>query len=106
MGINDKLPGINWRVPANTTNLEFQADVVEEEILEGRRLMFAGDLSIASPGIVTATDPTSLDGTDTTEPLMVAINPENTAQVIVYPGTAVVPRSHQTMSLELPPVWV
>ena len=54
MSINDKLPGLNWRVPANTDNLEFREGVVDTEILESRRMAIAADLSIASPGIISA----------------------------------------------------
>ena len=95
MAIDDQLPGLNWRVPANTDNLEFRHNILDSEILEGRRLAMSAGTSMSSEGIVSAIDPSSLDGTDTTQPLMVQINPDNVAQVLIFPGTAVTSSGHR-----------
>ena len=87
--IDDKIPGANWKVPLNSDNLKFAADQAEKAVYDTRKLMAGSFTSLASPGIVTDTDPASLTSGETSEPLFVQLDPDNQAQVIIYPGSAV-----------------
>lgn len=94
MSDHDKLEGISRRIPVTIQLQEYLDSVLETELINRLRYVFAYGLSSESCGIYAETKPSEIDGTDTTEPLCVIVDPTNSNQVIVYPGTAIAKSSH------------
>lgn len=84
------LPRVNRRAVPSAQDLEWWDSILEAAILN--RLGYTiGSLydSIDGYGIIAEEDPSNEDGADTTKPLVCVVDPDDSSQIIVYPGTSI-----------------
>lgn len=86
------LPGLNYNSKLNIDDLEYNATVVEQAILD-RMLLCFGNPALTKPrlGIVDVIDPKDLDVSETNRPLAVYSATVNPLLINISPGTAVCP---------------